>query len=51
MKKAFLVHGVGRYYTTGKKALKNREKYYASDETAEREFGAYKPIEDASPCS
>lgn len=115
MKKAFLVHGVGRYYTTGKTALKNREKYYASDmgfrtiqtntihfedtfflenivynelrvrgytvftgktykgeidfvaikegkkcfiqvsylcagpETAEREFGAYKPIEDASP--
>lgn len=31
MKKAFLVHGVGKYYVTGKTALKNREKYYASD--------------------
>ena len=31
MKKAFLVHSVGRYYITGKAALKNREKYYAAD--------------------
>ncbi len=115
MKKAFLIHGVGRYHITGKASLKNREKYYAVDmgfrtintntinyedtfllenivynelitlgytvftgktykgevdfvaikegkkcfiqvcyllaskETVEREFGAYKPITDASP--
>lgn len=115
MKKAFLVHGVGRYNIIGKASLKNREKYYAVDmgfrtintntinyedtfflenivynelltrgytvftgktykgevdfvvikegkkcfvqvsyllagkETIEREFGAYKPITDASP--
>ena len=115
MKKAYLVHGVGRYYISGRTSLKNREKYYAVDmgfrtihtntvsfdetfflenivynellvqgyqvftgktykgevdfvaikegkkcfiqvsyllagkETIEREFGAYKPITDASP--
>lgn len=31
MKKAFLVHAVGRYNIVGKSALKNREKYYAAD--------------------
>lgn len=115
MKKAYLVHGVGRYYISGRTSLKNRKKYYAVDmgfctihtntvsfdetfflenivynellvqgyqvftgktykgevdfvaikegkkcfiqvsyllagkETIEREFGAYKPITDASP--
>lgn len=31
MKKAYLIHGVGRYNITGKSALSNREKYYAID--------------------
>lgn len=31
MKKAYLVHGVGKYYISGKASLKNREKYYAVD--------------------
>lgn len=31
MKKAYLIHGVGRYNITGKKALGNREKFYAVD--------------------
>ncbi|MCD8014696.1 MAG: ATP-binding protein [Lachnospiraceae bacterium] len=31
MKKAYLIHGVSRYNLTGKKALGNREKYYAVD--------------------
>ncbi len=31
MKRAFLIHGVGRYKITGKAALSNREKYYAVD--------------------
>lgn len=31
MKKACLIHGVGRYNITGKSALSNREKYYAID--------------------
>lgn len=31
MKKAYLIHGVGRYNITGKSALSNREKQYAVD--------------------
>lgn len=31
MKKAYLIHGVGRYNITGKSALNNREKQYAVD--------------------
>lgn len=31
MKKAYLIHGVGRYNITGKSALGNREKQYAVD--------------------
>jgi len=31
MKKAYLIHGVGRYNITGKTALSNREKQYAVD--------------------
>ena len=31
MKKAYLIHGVGRYNITGKSALSNREKQYADD--------------------
>lgn len=31
MKKAYLIHGVGRYNITGKSALSNREKQYAID--------------------
>lgn len=31
MKKAYLIHGVGRYNITGKSALSNREKHYAID--------------------
>ncbi len=31
MKKAFLIHGVGRYNITGKTALSNKEKQYAVD--------------------
>ena len=31
MKKAFLIHAVSRYNIVGKAALKNREKYYATD--------------------
>lgn len=31
MKKAYLIHGVGRYNITGKSALRNREKQYAVD--------------------
>lgn len=31
MKKAYLIHGVGRYNITGKTALSNREKQYAID--------------------
>ena len=31
MKKAFLIHGVGRYNIVGKSALSNREKQYAVD--------------------
>lgn len=31
MKKAYLIHGVGRYNITGKPALSNREKHYAID--------------------
>lgn len=31
MKKAFLIHGAGKYYISGKSSLKNREKYYAVD--------------------
>ena len=31
MKKAYLIHGVGRYNITGKTALGNREKFYAVD--------------------
>ncbi len=31
MKKAFLIHGIGRYNITGKTALSNKEKQYAID--------------------
>lgn len=31
MKKAYLIHGVGRYHITGKASLGNREKQYAVD--------------------
>ena len=31
MKKAYLIHGVGRYNITGKTALSNKEKQYAID--------------------
>lgn len=31
MKKAYLIHGVGRYNIVGKSALGNREKQYAVD--------------------
>jgi hypothetical protein len=31
MKKAYLIHGVGRYNLSGKNSLGNREKYYAVD--------------------
>lgn len=31
MKKAYLIHGVGRYHITGKSALSNKEKLYAVD--------------------
>lgn len=31
MKKAYLIHGVSRFNLSGKKALENREKYYAVD--------------------
>ena len=31
MKKAYLIHGVGRYSISGKSALSNREKQYAID--------------------
>lgn len=31
MKKAYLIHGVGRYNIVGKSALSNREKQYAID--------------------
>ena len=31
MKKAYLIHGVGRYNITGKTALSNKEKQYAVD--------------------
>lgn len=31
MKKAYMIHGAGRYHITGKSALSNREKQYAVD--------------------
>ena len=63
MKKAYLIHGVGRYNIVGKSALSNKEKQYAIDmgfrtintntinyeDTIKREFGAYEKITDASP--